>query len=72
MQSRMRAMKRGHLDAAGYIPRHKTTKNRKGQQWHMQLITKGRSLRPNAKTKFASDANQKIHNTLFHLNPEAV
>lgn len=63
MQSRKRAMQRGHIDAFGYVPKHKTTKNRKGQQWRMQLITK---------TKFASDANQKIHVTLFHLNPEAV
>ena len=60
MQSRMRAMKRGHIDAFGYLSRHKTTKNRKGQQYRMQLITKA---------KFASDANQKLHNTLFHFNP---
>lgn len=54
MQSRARALKRGSFGV-----RHKTTKNRKGQQYRMQLITKA---------KFASDANQKLHNTLFHLN----
>ena len=63
MQSRNRAFKRGHLDAAGYIPRHKTTKNRKGQRWYMQTIVLHET---------ASDANQKCIKTLLHINPKAV
>lgn len=56
MQSYARRMKRGTLSA-----RHKTTKNRKGQQYRMQLITM---------SNVASDANQKINKTLFHYNPD--
>lgn len=54
MQSKTRAMKRGTLGV-----RHKTTKNRKGQQYRMQTIVLH---------SVASDANQKCHKTLFHLN----
>lgn len=55
MQSYERRMKRGTLGA-----RHKTTKNRKGQQYRMQLITM---------SNVAFDANQKINKTLIHYNP---
>lgn len=54
MQSRNRAIKRGSFGV-----KHKTTKNRKGQQYFMQLITMSNT---------ASDANQKINKTLIHYN----
>lgn len=41
--------------------KHKTTKNRKGQQWRMQTVVISNN---------ASDANQKITKTVFHLNPK--
>ena len=55
MQSQARAFKRGVVWGA----RHKTTKNRKGQKYYMQLITLH---------EIASDANQKCHKTIMHDN----
>lgn len=56
MQSKMRAFKRGHMDAFGLLPRHKTTKNRKGQRYVMQTIVLH---------AIASDANQKCVKTII-------
>lgn len=56
MQSKMRAFKRGHMDAFGLVvPKHKTTKNRKGQRYVMQTIVLH---------AIASDANQKCVKTI--------
>ena len=49
------------LRTAFMSTRHKTTKNRKGQQWYMQTVVISNT---------ASDANQKITKTVFHLNPK--
>lgn len=56
MQSKMRAFKRGHMNAFGLLPKHKTTKNRKGQRYVMQTIVLH---------AIASDANQKCVKTII-------
>ena len=53
MQSRTRALKRGVV----WGMKHRTTKNRKGQQRRMQTIVLHR---------VASDANQVCHKTIIH------